>query len=688
MTVLRGFKPSQLPDLETFVAADTETSGLHPDDGGRVAVVSAAWHTPSGKIESCAFPFWQGLYEKPDVLEKADFGWKDYVEGPEVHGYFKNGKPRSKKIHRKWTIEEKMEALGANPNLGPEDWAILIEWLLKVPGLVWHNALFDLVVMYAGTPDFPGVDLLQHTAWDTMLGQRALDPEHPLALKDTAERLFDRPPTEQDALKEHLKSRKFPTAGKNVRYDYADWDVMEEYAAVDTEDTIQLARHQWHRFSEGESSWDLMHHNMDVMAALTRMEQRGVPYKAEESLVWAEKLDARIAAMVDGFPFNPTAPQATEFFFGQGETQRGVHCLGLKPVKLTGNGNASLDGEVVDELAARDVPWAKEYREYGMSQDAVGRYYRGYAEATGEDGRLRTRFRQTGTRAGRLSCERVNLQAIPHDHRLLAGNSEILAEAPSPRALIEIPEGYRGFHMDLAQAELRVAALEARCEPMLQYFHEGRDPHGETAIGLGLTAGKDDPDGMDWYKARSVIGKRSNFSLVFGIGPKKFREDLRKQSGIDFGIKKVTEIHKDWNALYPEFSRAIKRHMYAAEKQGWTPIKGDLRRYYTPLEMGIGPDGRRLQYNDLHKAFNQRVQGLLGWFGQYWLKKAERHLLDAGLDEFECGLLLQIHDALMVMVPVGMEHLAEECAQIARDMWVEWFPDVPGGVDVEEWNHK
>lgn len=687
MTLIPGLKPSQLPkQIDRFVSVDTETSGLYPDSGARVSVISAAWYE-GDEMKSCAFPFWQGLVvrgEPKPQIESANFGWQQ--DPPVQIGTFKNGKPKMKKPpRRRHTVAERMAILGPDANLPLREWDILIDWLLAAPGLIFHNALFDIIQMGEGTPDFPGVDLLHHTSWCTMLGQRVLDGEHLLGLKENGQRQFGIEPEARDRLKEHLKSRMLPTTS----YDLADWDVMEWYAAEDTELALMLFKRQWLRFCEGEASFARMRDMMDRMATLVRMEQRGVPYDAAESLRWATKLDARIEEMADIFPFFPTAPQATEFFFTAGQTKKEKHCLGLTPVKVTEKGNPSLDAEVLDRLAERDVPWAKEFREYGLTKDAVSKYYRGYAEGTGEDGRLRTRFRQTGTRSYRLSCERINLQAIPHDHRLLAGGSLILGEAPSPRKLFRTLPGFRTFTMDLAQAELRVAALRAKCEPLLQILREGRDPHGETAISLGLSTGPDDTAGMEWYKARSVIGKRSNFSLIFGIGPRQFRIDLRKQSGTDFGEKMIRQIHKDWNELYPEFRRTIDIYMKVARRDGNTLIRKDVRRYYNEKERTCF-NCKKLpcrcggQADDLHKAFNQHVQGNLGEFAQEWMVRADRHLMAAGLDEWTAGLLLQVHDALVMMVPQDMVYLVEECADIARVMWDEWFPGVPGGVDVHE----
>jgi DNA polymerase I-like protein with 3'-5' exonuclease and polymerase domains len=680
--------PSELPKDTRMVSADSETSGLYPDDDDCISVVSLAWRDAGGEVLSCAFPFNQGYWSKPDDLERAYFG---RVKPPPVpDGFYKNGKPRFKaQRERLYTVEEKREMIGPDINLPPEEWHALARWLLSRPGLIWHNALFDLIMNLMGPPPgLPPIDLVDVTAWDTMVGNKVLDPTEMLGLKETGRRRLGIEPEERDRLKEHLRERRIPLSGKNTRYDLADWDVMEWYAAEDTELALLLAIDQFERMKDDSAAQARFAKLMSRMKTLTRLERRGVPYQAAESLRWAAKLESRVEEMRDIFPFEPTNPQATEFFFGKGRTKKDKPCLGLTPVKSTDAGNASLDGEVLDKLAERDVPWAKQWREYGLVRDSTSKYYRGYGEGTGKDGRLRTRFRQFGTASMRLSCERINLQAIPHDHRLLAGGSELLAIAPSPRKLLYEPEGWVIFTMDLAQAELRHAAMVADCVPMLEILEAGKDPHGETAIGLGLSGGPDDPaPRFDWFKARSVIAKRSNFSLIFGIGPTKFRADLRKQSGIDFGDKVIKEIHRDWNALYPEFKKAINRFMNSARRAGFTPVRDGVRRYYS--------DKERTCFNckvvkcrcggnadDLHKAFNQHVQGNLGEFGQEWMQRADALLIEAGIDPIFGGVLLQTHDSLTVMVPVELVHLVEACADIAREMWKEWFPGVPGGVDV------
>jgi DNA polymerase family A len=689
--------PSQLPDPEDIPGAvflDWETSGLYPDDGARVASAGVAFRF-KGEVVSFAWPFNQGLYGKPEA-ETARFGWDEHQE---VCGYYKNdskatgakaGDPKYRKVKRKLTAEE---VLPPNPNLGPDEWAHFMEWL-SYQDIAAHNLMFEVIMAEHGVgPGMSGIDILPNGIWCTLLGNHLLDPRYPKGLKETCDRLYGDAPDEQKVLLEHLKSRGVPTR----RYDLADWDVIRPYLLGDVRRGIRLAQHQYLRFRGHEAKMADMDRYLGDMDCLIRQERRGLVYRADESLRWAEKIAAEADQLEAELPFRSTNPGAVQFFFTKDVLENGTHCLGLDPVKMTEpskthpHGQPGLDAEVIDQLAQRDVPHARRFYQLRQLRDANSRYYRGYAEAVGPDGRLRTRFRQIGTKPGRISCERTNLQAIPHDHRLLAAGAAVLAEAPSPRALVDALPGFELWHMDLMQAELRVATQFAKCERMWETIEQNRDPHGETAIGLGLVTGPEDPG---WYKGRSVIGKRSNFSLIFGIGHVKFRADLRKTSGLDLerpdhiclgGAKrgcqrrncKVKELVEGWHELYPEFRPAIDIHMQVAEHDKRILVRDDHYRYWTELEI--------LQH-DYHKAFNNKVQGNIGLFTKAWMCEVDDLLMSRGIPD-NAGLLLQIHDALLLMLPVGMRDLAEECADIAREMWKDWF-EIPGGVDVEPWKKE
>lgn len=681
--------PSELPDLGTkWTAFDTETTGLYPDDGATVTTVSVAW-VDGNHIVSYAFPFDQGLYGKPE-WETAYFGEvREDVQVLDADGApvrYKSGKRagelKTRAFRRRLAAEE---VLPPDPNLGPDEWAALCSWLLD-RDLSAHGAAFDSIMMGAGVgrPDMPGIDILPNIVWCSFIGNVLLDPQHERALKKTLARLRagEEEKDAQDAMKDWLRKHRLPV----TKLGLAGWEVTEEYACKDAAQCMWLTRLQYLRVRGGEARMSRMQSHLRQMEPLVRMERRGIPYRATESLQWAEKMETKITELGDSLPFTPNPNGARQYFFTEDTLEPnpddpwdpdGVACLGLDPIKMTAGGEhtdpvAAVDAEVLETLVDRDVPNARLYWEWKLVSDAVSRYYRGYAEFTNQtDGRLRTRFKQFGTETYRCSCERCNLQAIPHDHRMLAGGSEILSLAPSPRALIHPIEGYKIWHLDLAQAELRVAAQFAGCKAMLGLINEGQDLHANTAIGLGLATGPEDPG---WFKARGVIAKRANFSCIFGIGWKKFRADTRKQSGIDLGVAGAKKVVYDFRDLYPEYPEAIDVYMELAEREHKIRIRDDVWRYFTAKE---------IQYRDFHKAFNNSVQGNIGMLTKEWSTEVDEFLLDEGIPD-DAGLLLQIHDALVLMLPDTAEgdELAYEAAAIGQGLWDEWF-EVPGGIDVK-----
>jgi DNA polymerase-1 len=286
------------------------------------------------------------------------------------------------------------------------------------------------------------------------------------------------------------------------------------------------------------------------------------------------------------------------------------------------------------------------------------------------------RAAEGGTRSGRFAAGRVNLQAIPHDHRL---SSPLLAGLMSPRAIIGASvkdPGWGLWELDLAQAEMRVAALYAECEPMIDAFRHGRDLHGETATALfNVTA-----DSPDWYKWRSVVAKRANFSLIFGSGWETFRTMVRVQGSVYLTAAESKRIVGDWNALYPQFQRTINH---------WSDIAGQHRR----IQLVGGVTRHFAGFEDTHKAFNQKVQGDLAELGKDWLLETDRYCLEQDLAlEGEragvglAGLLLVIHDSQVLLLPedAAGRHTAE-VKRLGEQVWSRLFPAIPGGVDVARW---
>lgn len=688
------------------VATDTETSGLYADDGARVSTASVAWEDPDELFRGLPGLTWKREEFAPDQFANiASIAWP-FDQGRE-------GKPEDK---------GQFQLLPDADNLPMEEWVALLEWLrytgLDV-GLTMHNAKFDLEKYRVGVRRWPGVGLDMHAlvTWDTQIVANLLWPLLPdpkshkptSSLKPVSRIKFGQEfGDEADQVKAYLRKAKLPSG----RWDLMPWDVVGSYADMDARLTVMLRlREEWEIYHAGAADWlhpkglpdndpelqglkavyDAIKRRFATMQVLYRMEWRGIPYDEAGSREAAMECEKRAKQLAKDLPFRPTDAEAKKFFFEDGTNSKGNECMGLVPYAVTERGAPSMTAEILDRMVADGVQWAKEWAEYNKVTNAASMWYQAYADRMGTDGRLRTCFRQVsratgesgGTRSTRFSVERVNLQAIPQDYRL-SGHA-ILDGIPTPRDLIAsaVPEGWRIWELDLAQAELRVGAMWADCTRMLEMITNDEDLHSFTTEALfGMK--RDDPEFFRWRQ----VGKRGNFSLIFGSGGATFRKMVSKETGIILGEFEADRIVVDWNRLYPEFKRAIDRHMNVVAKRqarfghGWIDLLTGERRWFE-------------KYEDTHKAFNQRVQGNLAQFGIDWMIWSDHYLRGCGLDEpvpgvGRGGLVLTIHDSQVLLLPDDAEGeaMADACRLYGEHLWKERFPGVPGAVDAKAWSGK
>ena len=574
-------------------------------------------------------------------------------------------------------------------NLDRSDWIDTMA-LLKRSVLVAHNSKFDSEKCRVGVRRWPGVgaDLQDNVVWDTQNVNSLLWPLEPTSLKPTCARLFGQEWADEAAdVKRYLQKAKLPAG----RWDLMPWSVIEKYADTDARITYMLKlRQEWEIENNRAGDWlgptpivfEKVQRRLDVTGVLYRMEKRGLPYDEVESRQAGIECRERAVKIAEALPFAPN--EAKKFYFSGGTTSKGVECLDMVPYSVTEKGAPQLTAEIVTRMVDDRVPHAAKYDEYKRVTTAASMWYEGYADAMGIDGRLRTCFRQNGTRSSRFSVERVNLQAIPQDYRL--SDHSALAGVPTPRQIIAKAVsdlGWKIYELDLAQAELRIATMFAGCTKMRDMIIGGEDLHTFTTKALFPHVSEDDP--LFHAKWRQV-GKRGNFSLQFGSGPRTFQKMVSKETGIQLDDNEAERVVRDWNALYPEFGRAIRKHMDVVQKRqnkygyGWVDFVNGERRWFQP-------------YEESHKSFNQRVQGNLGQFAIDWMLATDEYLRSEGMDDTEiggAGLILTIHDSQVLLLPQGPEGeaMAERCAQFGRDLWAEMFPAMPGGVDYHDWSYS
>jgi len=620
----------RLPDPKGPVAVDIETSGLHPDDGARVASVGLAWFGEAevegavGPVETLALPFDQGMRDKfpavqLDLLEQED------------------------------------------PNLGVAEWAELLDWL-EEQKLVFHNAKYDLTMLRAGTRHWPGRNLLRSLEWDTMVASSILDPRQPEALEAAAARAGLDGKASKEDMERWLKSHGF---NKN-RLDLVPWGLIEPYVTTDAEQTIQLYFDQWSRVTQKEEGDPArLEREHQLLRTLARMEWRGVAYDATRSMEAAEAVEAAAAELEAKVPFECTVPGAKRWFFDE---------QGLIPDRLTEKRQEPvLDDEQVRAWIAQGIEWAAEYAQVAKARRAVSMWYRGYPEKIGPDGRLRTAYKQTRVKSGRMSVERVQLQALPKGDKYSAvGSDERLAiyeGVPDVRDLLQAKGGHGLWSLDLSQAELRVAAEYSRCQPMLELLAQGEDIHGVTTQEV-LEVARDDP----FWKQKRDIAKRLTFGSIFQIGAQTFQATLSKLADIHLPIEECQAYVNRWRQMYPQYTTAYRKAERKAKRDGWVWL---LPRTDLAMKSYFG------ERDWEHTAWNRMVQGSLAEFFKIWMVEAER--------QAPGSMILTIHDSLLLELPLDegdaiAAKVARRGSAMATDLFMRPESGVVMPVDTDRWD--
>lgn len=511
-------------------------------------------------------------------------------------------------------------------NLDKLDWSYLLNWLRR-QRLVFHKAKFDLHILATGHRIWgAGVDLSRRVAWDTKLGAWVLDPTENSSLKPTAERLWGKGERDNEAaVKNYLKKAKLPTG----RYDLVPWEIIGPYAASDAGQTLRLFEYQQERLETGDGHLRrFIEQELEISRILFQMERRGIGYDVAASLHAAGRIRAYLRELGEKVPFKPiTEAKARKWFY---VTKAELpHCV-------TPGGQYSVKSCCVRQLVNHGVEGAVEYQEYSKAKTADEMWYTGYAEAVGADGRLRTDFVQTGTVSMRFSSQRKNLQALPHDYRV-----SLPEQIPRPRSLFRPAPGMVLWEFDLGQAELRVATKYAKCVKMRELIESGADVHLATANEI---FGRGD------FEYRQVA-KRANFALIYTVGAITFVADVEKNTGIILSVAEGQDIIDKHHDIYPEFPRVNKRAERKARQAGFVRLIDGRLRWFGANE-----------YDRIHKAFNQVVQGGIAQFMKQWMIDVDRLAPDA--------LLLQIHDSLVCELPESRrgQEKATETPPVAKEI--------------------
>lgn len=189
-----------------------------------------------------------------------------------------------------------------------------------------------------------------------------------------------------------------------------------------------------------------------------------------------------------------------------------------------------------------------------------------------ETGRIHPGWRLIGADTGRMACSSPNLMQVPRE--------------PLYRACFRAPEGRVLVKADYSQIELRLAALIAEEQAMLEAFAEGQDLHTKTALAV---TGK--PLGAISKQDRQ-LAKALNFGLLYGMGAESLRSYALANYGVTLTPNEAAELRERFFRAYPGL-----RRWHRSQPEGETEVRtltGRLRvtdRYTEKLNTPVQGSG-------------------------------------------------------------------------------------------------
>jgi DNA polymerase-1 len=376
-----------------------------------------------------------------------------------------------------------------------------------------------------------------------------------------------------------------------------------------------------------------------TIEVLARVEARGMcldsKFLAEMSEHFAEEINTIEQTIYEhaGYEFNIASPaQLADVLYGKLQ----LPTLGIKKGKT----GYSTGVKELDKLRGLHpiIDCITTYREYTKLKST---YIDALPKLVDEHGKLHTTFALDVAATGRLSSHDPNLQNIPIRSEL--GREIRKAFVPA--------KGNVFVSADYSQFELRLAAILAGDQELIEDFNGDLDIHAKTAsdvYGVPL-----DQVTKDQRRDAKVI----NFGVLYGMSP----HGLAAATGMTF-----TEA-KQFITKYFELRAPIRKFIDAtlekAKTEGYVETLFGRRRP-TPDVMSsnfIVREGAK------RAAANMPIQGTEADLMKIAMIEVEKKLGNLGEQ------VLQVHDSILVETP---EANAEAVSELLKDTMENVYPDL------------
>lgn len=307
-----------------------------------------------------------------------------------------------------------------------------------------------------------------------------------------------------------------------------------------------------------------------------------------------------------------------------------------------------------------------------------GTYLVGILERMDDSDMLHTEFLQHGTKSGRLSSKNPNLQNIPDPNRVKW--EEAKEVSAFVKGAFTVPEGQTMVQVDYSQAELRLMAMYAKEEVMLDAYANGIDLHTLTACKLnGLTLEGFKALPADEAKTLRYHAKAGNFGLIYGMSAEGFQSYAQNDYGIEMTLDEAIKIRDTFFKTYPGILNYHDLYIQKARKfEGVRTLFGRFRHIdeiHDPSEYKRGEAER--------VAVNSPIQGSAAEITMLAIIMLRQRM------DPRVKIVNTIHDSIFFYVPdtilkSTVRIIKDTCAHLPTEMYFgRAIKGVTMAVDVE-----
>lgn len=472
---------------------------------------------------------------------------------------------------------------------------------------VGHNIKFDIIFMR----NVFGIEIKKYE--DTIIGHYLLDENSRHGLKSLASDFTDLGNYSQDFKEDHLDPFMLSSP-----------DEFYKYSCGDADATLKLYNYIIPRLKEEDlvTTYRMV---VKFSSALADVEYRGAkvdkamldPIKvAIHNAVEKSNQEIRDNIAVKAYEedtqksFNPrSTKQLRELLFDR---------LKLPVIKVTDKEKVPCtDKEVLIELSKHHPLPASIYRGRKLNH-LLKSFILSIEEHIQDDGRIHTSFNIAHTKTGRLSSSDPNLQNLPAHDDSAKFVKRLFIPSQSDGVIIDL---------DYSQIELRVLAMLSAEPKLIDAYNSGEDIHRKTAESIFRT--------KDITKEMRAIGKKINFSVIYGEGAKELASEL------DISVSDAKSYISNYFAMYPRVDEYIAMTRNTIRKLGY--VRSPLGRYRRLPEVFTTDD--HLVSHALRQGVNFTIQSTASDITQTALYKINNYLKKSNYD---ARVVLTVHDSIVL----------------------------------------